>query len=166
MTSKNGADVPKAIAEFVAAGWTIGEIADDLTLHPSTVYRWRTGRRSPSADNYTALRELVDARAGQLIHRRRLTPAAMHLQQAAQALWTTEERAESDRLAAQLAEVFAQRAQRDAEGAARRNQEMAALRDSVLRAQRVPRQSVYGQVDPFALIGRDGDMAAVEAVGF
>src|SRR5690554_6706298 len=96
MAKRNGANVPEAIRRLNQAGYTVRQIAGDLAVTDSTVYRWRNGTRFPNPANFAALAELVDARYSQHIHRRTLTTAALHLEQAARALETDTDRAEQE----------------------------------------------------------------------
>lgn len=110
MTSANGADVRTAIREFRQAGYAVREIADDLRLHISTVYRWAAGTRRPNQKNHAALAELIDARYSQHVHRRQLTVAALHLQKAAEALEDKDERSRfEEAMQAKRAAIVAQR---------------------------------------------------------
>lgn len=142
MTSTNGPDIPTAIREFREAGYTVAEIASDLGLHISTVYRWQAGTRRPNAKNHAALAELIDARYSQHVHRRKLTVAVMHLRAAAEALEDPAERAEFE-------------------------QRMRGKRQAIVAQRRLESPSAFGSVDPFTVFGQqDREMAAVEAVGF
>lgn len=49
-----------AIRTLRAAGWTVRKIAADLGVHPSTVYRWQSGQRTPNARNAAALALLAN----------------------------------------------------------------------------------------------------------
>ena len=44
-----------AIGALRAAGWTVAKLAAELGVHRSTVYRWQSGQRRPSARNAAAL---------------------------------------------------------------------------------------------------------------
>lgn len=145
MTSTNGADIRRAIAAFRRAGYTVRAIADDLDVHPSTVYRWAAGTRTPRPANLSALAALIDARHSQHIHRRRLTPAAMHLQAAAEALETDTERAEADETADRLRADMAARAERDEAEQAQRDADAVRRRDEAYR-------SVTQDADVFAVV--------------
>jgi len=168
MTSTNGANVRRAVAEFREAGYTVAEIASDLGLHRSTIYRWAAGTRSPRPSNLAALAELVDARYSQHVHRRQLTVAALHLQKAAEALVTDQQRAKEAELAARLTASFAERDRRRQAEQEQRNAEARRIRDEVAprtRAERLaaavtaiekrPRSAIYALADPFDAIPQE-----------
>lgn len=165
MGHATGADIPRAIAEFRRAGFTVREIADDLGIHVSTVYRWQAATRRPNPANFAALVELVTVRHARAVHRRTLTVAALHLQKAAEALVTDQQRAEEDVIAERLAASFAERRRRDEAEAGRRRAEAARLRDSLRVVPLQPRRSGYADADPFSVFGqRDKETAVVEEV--
>lgn len=131
MTSTNGANITAAIRHIRNAGWSIRHLARDLGVSRSTVYRWVNGTQ-PREINYLALRQWVDMTFALESGKRRLTVASLRLQEAAEALETTAERAEADRLAA---DINAHRA----EGERRRRAQAPMNRNR--------------QVEPFALVG-------------
>lgn len=142
MKATDGANIPEAIKQFRAAGWSVREIADSLNLHTSTIYRWANSTRRPNPENYAALVELVDAKYAQEVHRRQPRPAVlMHLEAAHTALKTAEERAALDALAVEIRQHLA-------DGEAQRRGELAQVPQ-----QRQPYRSITHDVDPFLLAG-------------
>lgn len=134
--SRTGANVPAAIEHLAEAGYPVCRIAEDLGVARSTVYRWRAGRCQPSARNFAALVQRVDTWYSTEVHRRRLTVASVHLRDAADALVTDAQRAEDERLAAEVREhLEAGQRRREAE------------------ASRQPYRSITRDIDPFALAG-------------
>ena len=162
-----GADVQGTIRALREAGFSVREIASDLSLHVSTIYRWAAGSRTPRSTNLVALRDWVDAKFAQEANAQQLDRRKSDLLQAAfSALETDTDRTEREEIAARLRADMAERQRRDEEQAAQQRAEMARLRDSVMRvSQRKPRTSVIDQLaDPFDAIQQDAGMRAVEAV--
>lgn len=151
MRHTDGADIRRAVAEFREAGYTVAEIAADLGLHRSTIYRWQAGTRSPRPSNLAALAELVDARYSQHVHRRQLTVAALHLQKAAEALVTDQQRSVEEELAARMTASFAAREQEREAEQTRRDAEARRIRDEVAPARR---RSAFADTDPFKIFGQ------------
>lgn len=160
--SSSGADIPAAIREFRAAGWTVADIASDLLVHRSTVYRWQAGTRRPNAANLAALVEAVEMQYGRENCRRRPRPLVlMHLRDAADALVTDAQRAREDALAEDIRQHLAASQRRREAEAAQRRAELAQPADTVERSQRPARTSIATSVDPFELVatGRPADPA-------
>lgn len=127
MSQRTAPDIRRAIAEFRQAGFTAAEIASDLGLHRSSIHRWAAGTRRPNNANLAALRELIDARYSQLIHRRALPVAALHLRQAVEALEDPAERAAFEAA-------------------------MKAKHAAIVAARQTQTPSITRLVDPFALV--------------
>jgi transcriptional regulator with XRE-family HTH domain len=130
-------NIPEAIKEFRKAGWTVRQIADDLRVHVSTVYRWQAGTRRPNAANFAALVEAVDMQYGRENCRRRPRPLVlMHLEAAHTAL---EDPAEREAFEADMkARYEAIRAENQPEPAPASQ----------------PRRSAFADCDPFTIFGR------------
>jgi hypothetical protein len=139
MTS-TGADIKTAIRELQAAGHPVREIAESLSLHISTIYRWRAGTRRPNGANFTALRELIEARYGQAVHRRSLPVAALHLQAAFEALEDPTERA-----------AF--------EAEMREKRQVILAHRAAEREAAKPKSVIYQVEDPFAILPSEPEMA-------
>lgn len=132
MRNADGIQVAEAIKALAEAGITTKALAQALSVHPTTVNRWRNGTRTPNARNLAALRGEVGYLIGEVNSGRAIAgQRQLSTLQRAQHLLTTE--AERTRQARQLDEL-----------------RRALLARGVVR-------SVTHEVDPFALVGDTAD---------
>jgi transcriptional regulator with XRE-family HTH domain len=154
MKHSAGADVRGAIAEIQQAGWSVKRLADDLSVHPSSVYRWRNRSRTPNRANFTALVQLAEMEyAHENCRQGTRGVVLVHLQRAYELLETDADRARDDAKAAEVAEQM--------EATRHRESEEMAERYAEVRAQVTADRQAH-QVDAFAVVDQDPQMAAIE----
>lgn len=150
MTSRNGADVPAAIRYWREAGYSVRQLADNLDVHRSTVYRWANGTRFPNEANFIALKEEVGMRYAAENARHNLTVVGAQLASAYEALETDAERSRADAMATDLRARWEQR-DRELEQA---EEDAYQARQKRRIARKRPTQvSAFASVDPFLLAG-------------
>lgn len=165
MTSGNGINASKALEILATLGHDREQVVAALGCHPRTARRWELGQHQPSRRYRAALQALIGdllVEENAAARNARSQARANRLELAREALLTDADRAERAKFETEMKVRYAAiRAERDQRPMPERI--AAAVTAIEKRPVRSPFQSVTQQMDPFAVVTQDKDLAMVEA---